>query len=137
MVHSICPTRTRLLRTPRGCGSRMTLYCTKATRGCPRHGSRRFGRRCLPIVHSSPTTRHWRTSWDLVRRMTRVLCGTRGCWTSCSNTRFRPTARRSEEHTSELQSHHDLVCRLLLEKKKKNKKQYYTYKKKKTKTNKE
>ena len=32
---------------------------------------------------------------------------------------------RSEEHTSELQSHHDLVCRLLLEKKKKK------YKKKK------
>src|SRR5437667_772802 len=27
--------------------------------------------------------------------------------------------QRSEEHTSELQSHHDLVCRLLLEKKKK------------------
>src|SRR5437773_7404018 len=25
--------------------------------------------------------------------------------------------KRSEEHTSELQSHHDLVCRLLLEKK--------------------
>src|SRR5437667_2201508 len=30
---------------------------------------------------------------------------------------------RSEEHTSELQSHHDLVCRLLLEKKKQKKKQ--------------
>src|SRR5437667_5065060 len=29
---------------------------------------------------------------------------------------------RSEEHTSELQSHHDLVCRLLLEKKKQKKK---------------
>src|SRR5437667_6492340 len=29
--------------------------------------------------------------------------------------------QRSEEHTSELQSHHDLVCRLLLEKKKNNK----------------
>src|SRR5437773_2156723 len=28
------------------------------------------------------------------------------------------TRARSEEHTSELQSHHDLVCRLLLEKKK-------------------
>src|SRR5438034_2658788 len=27
-------------------------------------------------------------------------------------------SRRSEEHTSELQSHSDLVCRLLLEKKK-------------------
>src|SRR5437773_2948391 len=31
---------------------------------------------------------------------------------------------RSEEHTSELQSHHDLVCRLLLEKKKKIKKRW-------------
>src|SRR5260221_10802382 len=30
---------------------------------------------------------------------------------------------RSEEHTSELQSHSDLVCRLLLEKKKNNKKE--------------
>src|SRR5437773_9784807 len=29
-----------------------------------------------------------------------------------------PEGNRSEEHTSELQSHHDLVCRLLLEKKK-------------------
>src|SRR5947207_7486625 len=32
------------------------------------------------------------------------------------------TQARSEEHTSELQSHSDLVCRLLLEKKKKKKK---------------
>src|SRR5438034_7660530 len=32
------------------------------------------------------------------------------------------SAWRSEEHTSELQSHSDLVCRLLLEKKKKKKK---------------
>src|SRR5437667_270467 len=30
----------------------------------------------------------------------------------------KPKHPRSEEHTSELQSHHDLVCRLLLEKKK-------------------
>src|SRR5437667_9075011 len=39
---------------------------------------------------------------------------------SCRLTRsFRraPGRSRSEEHTSELQSHHDLVCRLLLEKK--------------------
>src|SRR5215204_7480806 len=38
----------------------------------------------------------------------------------------RPDARdgrRSEEHTSELQSHSDLVCRLLLEKKKKIRKE--------------
>src|SRR2546428_5965667 len=32
---------------------------------------------------------------------------------------YRPSHRRSEEHTSELQSRSDLVCRLLLEKKKK------------------
>src|SRR5260221_10837904 len=32
--------------------------------------------------------------------------------------------RRSEEHTSELQSHSDLVCRLLLEKKKNKKYKY-------------
>src|SRR5947207_8935164 len=34
----------------------------------------------------------------------------------------RIVVRRSEEHTSELQSHSDLVCRLLLEKKKKTNK---------------
>src|SRR5690606_41133610 len=33
-------------------------------------------------------------------------------------------AMRSEEHTSELQSRENLVCRLLLEKKKRNKDQY-------------
>src|SRR5438034_3303579 len=33
-------------------------------------------------------------------------------------TRHRTVRNRSEEHTSELQSHSDLVCRLLLEKKK-------------------
>src|SRR6266480_7930021 len=40
-------------------------------------------------------------------------------------------APRSEEHTSELQSHVNLVCRLLLEKKKKNKNRHYQDKKKK------
>src|SRR5690606_39644742 len=34
---------------------------------------------------------------------------------------IRPEIRRSEEHTSELQSRENLVCRLLLEKKKKKK----------------
>src|SRR5580698_11099238 len=40
---------------------------------------------------------------------------------------------RSEEHTSELQSHVNLVCRLLLEKKKKNKKKILKKKQKKKK----
>src|SRR5437588_2732747 len=42
-------------------------------------------------------------------------------WRTASTrpSRARPSpGRRSEEHTSELQSHSDLVCRLLLEKKK-------------------
>src|SRR6266480_7952891 len=38
---------------------------------------------------------------------------------------------RSEEHTSELQSHVNLVCRLLLEKKKKQTPIHHIYKKKK------
>src|SRR5437868_12794551 len=39
-----------------------------------------------------------------------------------SRTRSPASSWRSEEHTSELQSRFDLVCRLLLEKKKKKKK---------------
>src|SRR5256885_10934683 len=38
--------------------------------------------------------------------------------TSAAGTTHRPTSSRSEEHTSELQSPCNLVCRLLLEKKK-------------------
>src|SRR5690349_23997121 len=41
------------------------------------------------------------------------------------NSKCHPAASsRSEEHTSELQSRRDLVCRLLLEKKKKKKKKH-------------
>src|SRR5438132_2681045 len=49
-------------------------------------------------------------------------------WSAATRNRVRPVGDpqyefelpRSEEHTSELQSHSDLVCRLLLEKKKEN-----------------
>src|SRR5476649_2980896 len=40
------------------------------------------------------------------------------------------TFPRSEEHTSELQSHSELVCRLLLEKKKQKEKSIHQHKKK-------
>src|SRR2546421_5630878 len=40
-------------------------------------------------------------------------------WPWCSPAYATSGTRRSEEHTSELQSRSDLVCRLLLEKKKK------------------
>src|SRR5436309_4817618 len=47
---------------------------------------------------------------------------------ACASTRSgRVILRRSEEHTSELQSRENLVCRLLLEKKKKKKNRIYSY----------
>src|SRR5438552_7836315 len=46
------------------------------------------------------------------------FCGER--WRGRARYRGGPSPRRSEEHTSELQSPDHLVCRLLLEKKKKN-----------------
>src|SRR5947207_11882466 len=49
----------------------------------------------------------------------------RTCGAAGNRTCDRPALLRSEEHTSELQSHSDLVCRLLLEKKKKTKKNVY------------
>src|SRR5438034_8794730 len=47
---------------------------------------------------------------------------------------YQEVAERSEEHTSELQSHSDLVCRLLLEKKKKKKKKITSQQKREQKT---
>src|SRR5882762_6930397 len=63
-----------------------------------------------------------------------VGCGPAG---ACAQIPALPAAaNRSEEHTSELQSHLNLVCRLLLEKKKKLTKTILIIKKKKTKKNK-
>src|SRR5690349_23115817 len=55
------------------------------------------------------------------RTLLRALLGTPARYIGLLGPRAR-TDRRSEEHTSELQSRRDLVCRLLLEKKKKKKK---------------
>src|SRR2546421_1620565 len=49
-------------------------------------------------------------------------------WTSSMNRTSFSARFRSEEHTSELQSRSDLVCRLLLEKKKKDKNELVQYK---------
>src|SRR5260221_8248842 len=67
----------------------------------PRSGGRTSARRCRR--RSAPSVFRW----------------------SC--TRRIPTRYRSEEHTSELQSHSDLVCRLLLEKKKNKNKHIFIY----------
>src|SRR2546430_8886913 len=59
---------------------------------------------------SSPTTPSPTTGTSCCSR-----CASRPRGTT--PTRSRPTVSRSEEHTSELQSQSNLVCRLLLEKK--------------------
>src|SRR5712675_3763701 len=64
------------------------------------------------------------------------LVFTRSPMSAC-HARTKPLARRSEEHTSELQSRLHLVCRLLLEKKKKNNKRQNSKKKKKKKLHKQ
>src|SRR5437588_5117610 len=50
-------------------------------------------------------------------RKIRIMPRAYSTWATLKSAR--ETMQRSEEHTSELQSHSDLVCRLLLEKKKK------------------
>src|SRR5688572_30940209 len=65
------------------------------------------------------------TGWYLARVLDR-LPGRIGLALDLSKHALRRAARRSEEHTSELQSQSNLVCRLLLEKKKKNKNKTHT-----------
>src|SRR5699024_12225337 len=77
------------------------------------------GRR--PDIRSSPGMPRRRPSPRAARPLSRR--SRRG---PCSRRRL---ASRSEEHTSELQSRFDLVCRLLLEKKKKNNTNGNSYKK--------
>src|SRR2546422_7823279 len=60
-------------------------------------------------------------SSDLIRVYLPVLRSSTaegGCSSACLAVALPPLAKRSEEHTSELQSRLHLVCRLLLEKKK-------------------
>src|SRR5437773_7521757 len=92
-----------MLRRP----PRSTLFpYTTLFRSMPHHSPKCGG----PGASPPPTNTSWVASWY-----------------RCSSASPAPRRRsiatggapRSEEHTSELQSHHDLVCRLLLEKKKK------------------
>src|SRR5438045_6124343 len=69
----------------------------------------------LPIASGKPErSREWRSPPQ----------GRRSCSTICS---CLLPVKRSEEHTSELQSLRHLVCRLLLEKKKKKKRKKPTH----------
>src|SRR5260221_9066524 len=77
-----------------------TLFRSKAEFG---HGSGGV----VNVVTRSGTD-HWHGRFSLFHR------------NSAFDSSDVPGKTRSEEHTSELQSHSDLVCRLLLEKKKEN-----------------
>src|SRR5690242_20950547 len=77
--------------------------------------------RSLPSSHAP--RRSWKAPTDgaaiATARNARVRRGWRRAAPACRPAATPPVHRRSEEHTSELQSHVNLVCRLLLEKKKK------------------
>src|SRR6266480_5023325 len=111
----------RLRRLPAGAN----CYQRRA-RDAPRY----LGRLNPPAHRDRPKAHRggWRA--DLRSRLSRGPPGARA--RRDERQRSRP-ARRSEEHTSELQSHVNLVCRLLLEKKKKKKKFLIFVKKKKKK----
>src|SRR5690606_41678602 len=68
-----------------------------------------------PALHPAASIRHQQWICHLSLRTLRLCVGVYRCtpdsWSSPD------TGKRSEEHTSELQSRENLVCRLLLEKK--------------------
>src|SRR5690242_20857607 len=72
----------------------------------------------LPISPAPPSSRGLSERGPRLPRPTIDLRP--GAEIDCRAREARPALRRSEEHTSELQSHVNLVCRLLLEKKKKS-----------------
>src|SRR3989475_5085792 len=70
--------------------------------------------------------RSWSARWT--REPWVAAYSERGSWKKvCNCTLSQPRRARSEEHTSELQSQSNLVCRLLLEKKKKNQRGKHEY----------
>src|SRR2546421_7569184 len=74
-----------------------------------------------------PYTTLFRSRYAVHRRS--IQTGPRRDALSCSTPAIHRSGRwpRSEEHTSELQSRSDLVCRLLLEKKKKKEYKLHSY----------
>src|SRR5437867_10431898 len=76
---------------------------------CARRGLRKENR-AMPTADNADDLVRFRNVTVISSTATALFCGVGG-----------KSVWRSEEHTSELQSPYDLVCRLLLEKKKKKK----------------
>src|SRR5690606_40949114 len=79
----------------------------------------RFG--CTIQVNLLPIPFGWQGSTAITITVTTITIVCNRCEYNSSLRRTHRQDLRSEEHTSELQSRENLVCRLLLEKKKKNK----------------
>src|SRR6266567_1196518 len=100
------------------------MPCSQDCRWLPGHQAARFipVRKALFFPLMNPFTGREHVIVTHVTRPSpglplKFLPRCRGCSYTVGQDRL---ARRSEEHTSELQSQSNLVCRLLLEKKKKN-----------------
>src|SRR5437867_10223683 len=105
---------------PSAQGHAMMMTAMKNTRACATDSPRGTDHR-KNVRAAIPTTAG--TNTDATRSASRWIGARDACASSTSlMIWFRvvsaPTRVRSEEHTSELQSPYDLVCRLLLEKKK-------------------
>src|SRR5260221_7074997 len=99
---SICQ-RARIKAMASAAASRLSGTLVSTIVHCTRsHWRAVMGLPCLCACSLSDSRRRLTTSADILRAIRRAC--------TC--------VVRSEEHTSELQSHSDLVCRLLLEKKK-------------------
>src|SRR5256886_13409102 len=101
----------RAAKGPRGCSGISWRRASSAGRRSRRFAGRWRGRGSTPGSRRAPWRRNAPGSWPAFP----FPCGNAACWRFCC-----AGATRSEEHTSELQSQSNLVCRLLLEKKKIN-----------------
>src|SRR5437773_8627474 len=79
---------------------------------------------CPKTTLGPPSVGYSRASNPFSARSRRTNAAVSGCAFLCAE--IVGKRQKTEEHTSELQSHHDLVCRLLLEKKKKKNKKLNT-----------
>src|SRR5205085_7465411 len=93
---------------PPGSGTECANVASNTVRGSAEPKTKRPRRPCTEAVEM--TSRFFST---VKARLTSSPCG------ALLHGRLTHDAQRSEEHTSELQSQSNLVCRLLLEKKKK------------------
>src|SRR5690606_34833911 len=114
------PGRPRQRRFVRQCRSIETVARARQAPASDRFPSQRISRLRLASRHIATPYRRPpddRSQLALPRRRPALVCYRERKRSPDQTGRFPPTTDRSEEHTSELQSRENLVCRLLLEKK--------------------